>query len=282
MLNELTQDQLDQLPAFRDKWIKIGMDTGDLNVERSLELIKAIYEKEGLVFPDKFRVFDSPMGAIKGMKDEFDVDVTPQDFCYGAHDASWLAFYDVFRTACNIEACNDLSNLMELAEHCGWWLAFDEVVVLTRKPTEISLDAEGLLHSESGCAIKYKDGQGVSAWHGTRVPREWIEDPTSITTEIALKWENIEQRRAACEIVGWDNVISQLNPVTIDKDGDDEVGELIEVQIPDIGKERFLRVKCGTGRWFALPVPPEMKTALDANCWTYGIDKVDFKPDFRT
>lgn len=74
----------------------------------------------------------------------------------------------------------------------------------------------------------------------------------------------------------------KLNATTIEKDADPEVGELVEVDIPDIGRERFLRVRCGTGRRFALPVPPEMTTALQANCWTYGIDETEFNPEVRT
>lgn len=31
-------------------------------------------------------------------------------------------------------------------------------------------------------------------------------------------------------------------------------------------------VKCGTGRTFALPVPPEMTRAIDANAWTFALD----------
>jgi hypothetical protein len=81
----------------------------------------------------------------------------------------------------------------------------------------------------------------------------------------------MEQRRAACEIVGWVNILRELNAKTIDKDDDPMVGELVRVDIPDIGEEQFLRVLCGTGREFALPVPPTMRTALEANAWSYDI-----------
>jgi hypothetical protein len=90
--------------------------------------------------------------------------------------------------------------------------------------------------------------------------------------EQALTWENMEQRRAACEILGWATILKQLDGRTINKDADPQVGELIEVEIPEVGRERFLKVLCGTGREFALPVPPNMTTALEANCWTYGIE----------
>jgi hypothetical protein len=56
-----------------------------------------------------------------------------------------------------------------------------------------------------------------------------------------------------------------------DSDEDAMVGNLLEVDIPDIGREKFLQVLCGTGRTFAIPVPPECKTALEANAWSYDI-----------
>jgi hypothetical protein len=78
--------------------------------------------------------------------------------------------------------------------------------------------------------------------------------------------------------------LNELQAKVIDRDADPEIGELLEVEIPEIGTERFLKVLCGTGREFALPVPPDMKTALQANAWTFGVEDVrDFlKPEVRT
>ncbi len=59
-------------------------------------------------------------------------------------------------------------------------------------------------------------------------------------------------------------------------------GDAPIVEAPDIGKEKFLRVRCGTSRTFALPVPPEMKTALEANAWTWGLTPEEYKPEIRT
>jgi hypothetical protein len=56
----------------------------------------------------------------------------------------------------------------------------------------------------------------------------------------------------------------------------------LEATLPDSGKERFLQVRCGTGRDFCIPVPREMTTALQANAWTYGLDAINFKPEVRT
>ena len=93
----------------------------------------------------------------------------------------------------------------------------------------------------------------------------------------------LEQRRAAFEILGWSVIIDQLGGKTVDADPNPEIGALVQVTIPDIGKEQFLRVRCGTGRDFALPVPPNMKTARQANAWTYGFDNPeDYQLEVRT
>ena len=105
-------------------------------------------------------------------------------------------------------------------------------------------------------------------WHGVRIPDAWLK--TKPTAKEALTWPNIEQRRCAAEIVGWAAIMNELKPRVIDTD-DPEIGELLEVDLPEAPKSRFLRVRCGTGRLFCLPVPVEMKTALEANCWTYDV-----------
>jgi hypothetical protein len=146
---------------------------------------------------------------------------------------------------------------------------YDTAVIIQDRPEIIRFDDRGLLHAENGPSVRYRDGFSVYSWHGVRIPGEWMTKPPTATE--ALYWDNMEQRRAACEIVGWVNILRELNAKTIDKDDDPMVGELVRVDIPDIGEEQFLRVLCGTGREFALPVPPTMRTALEANAWSYDI-----------
>jgi hypothetical protein len=62
---------------------------------------------------------------------------------------------------------------------------------------------------------------------------------------------------ASTSIIGWERVLSELGAKTIDKDEDPMIGELVEVTIPDVGKEKFLRVLCGTGRDWYFPEEAE-------------------------
>jgi hypothetical protein len=159
----------------------------------------------------------------------------------------------------------------ELAYSCNWVWWQDDVVAISDRPAEIHLDDRGRLHSHTGPSIRYRDGWSLYHSHGTAVPASWIEDRKTLTPTVALTSANAELRRAGCEILGWDSILRELGATVIDTDRDPQVGELVEVEIPEIGRERFLRVVCGTGRTFALPVPPTMTTALEANAWTYDI-----------
>lgn len=153
----------------------------------------------------------------------------------------------------------------------------EKFCIVSDFPEILRWDDENRPHCEDGPSHRWRDGWELYYWHGVRVPREWIMDKASLTPTIALTHENVEMRRAACEIIGWHRILDELNAKTINRDDDPEVGELVEVEIPEIGRERFIRVRCGTGRDFALPVPPEMTTALEANAWTYGIDPEDLR-----
>jgi len=193
---------------------------------------------------------------------------------YGAHDSSWLSFYSYFQEVCGLDL-SAINGLVEYAKEGGWaWVDKDEAIIQER-PLLIKFDDQNRLHCEDGPAIEYMDGTVVYAWHGVRLDRSrwhWITDRKSLTAKEALKQDNLELRRVACEILGWVHILKELKSKVIDKDEDPMIGTLLQVNIPEVGKEKFLHVLCGTGREFAIPVPPDMKTALEANAWTFGIE----------
>lgn len=202
---------------------------------------------------------------------------------YGCSDANWLGFYEFLLKECDVERCKYLSGLIALAKVCGWWSAYDETVIFQHKPDFIKRDENKFFHAEDGPAIGYRDGFGFHYWRNIKIPSDWLGEGSVLTPEICLHWENVEQRRCACEIYGWHNILDELNAVTINEHENPIVGKLVEVEIPDIGKERFLDVICGTGRRFALPVPPDIATALDAQAWMNQVpDGIDPIPVIRT
>jgi hypothetical protein len=199
---------------------------------------------------------------------------------------SFTAFATFFRDVCgwgDIAILQKLEINEQLVKSCGWTWWHKNVLAISDKPVYIKRDDVGRLHCENGASIEYRDGWSLYNWHGVSIPKEWVTGQKPTASE-ALNWPNLEQRRAACEIVGWANILHELNARVIDQDDDPEIGTLLECILPDAGKELFLRVRCGTGREFALiATNSKAKTALEAQAWMHNLDVKSFiKPEIRT
>lgn len=285
-IDKLTDAQIAKMPEYVKMWTDIGLSTDPVDLEKAKVAVCSAYRLAGLKEPTKFYVADSPISAID-MIEKMDPSKSPQtifnEMIYGSQDAHWLGFYQFFSKEVVLDCIKPLEGMIELANHTGWLNMYEDVVVFQHRPEIIKFDAEKRLHSEDGPAIGYRDGYSLYSWHGTRIPSEWITNKSALTAKIAITWENIEQRRCACEILGWAKILKELDSKIIDEDVDPEIGTLLEVTIPGVGKEKFLRVLCGTKREFALPVPPEMSNALEAQAWTWGMNKNEFViPEIRT
>ena len=305
-IESLTPEQIARFPEFRDRWLRIGLATAPCDRKAIESAVDAAYDVAGLPPPKLKLWLRSPVeGAVAAamMKDkcvraqvgdrvgdqvwaqvgdqvraqvwdQVGAQVGAQVWdrvgaaLYGHHEANWLAFYAYFGEVLGIDV-GKLRGLMDMAQ-CGWWWAFEGVAILTERPIALHRDERGRLHHPTQAAIEYADGFGVYAWHGTRVPSEWMR-PEGRDPRLALTWENVEQRRALAEMVGWDRVLECLSPTVIDEDSDPQVGTLLRVDLPDSPGEQFLRVRCGTGRSFVLPVPASCRTALEANASTYDV-----------
>ena len=198
--------------------------------------------------------------------------------------SAWDSFLSFFRNVVQLPI--DYSKYVHwetAALHSGPRIVHPKFCMISDRPEILTVDERNLPHNVSGPFCRWRDGSALYSWHGIMIPAKWIENRKSLSAKEAITWPNIEQRRAACEILGWSNILGELKAKSIDKDDDAQIGELLEVELPDIGKEKFLKVLCGTGREFALPVPPDMKTALQANAWTYNIpDNLMRKKECRT
>ena len=282
-LNKLSQPQIDAMPKYVEKWVSIGLSIERVDFEKVKPLVAKCYEKAGHKVPN----FHFAQGPDEGYETYLALGGKPgrsqytSGCMFGSMEASWLSYYDYYKNETDIELDN-IDHMKELVMSSGWVYLGDTDAIIHDRPTIIARDEQGRLHSETGPAVQYGDGWERFYWHGNCIPREWIMEREKLTAEIAIGQQNVELRRCACEILGWANVIKNLKSVVIDEDADPMIGTLYEVDLPDMGTEKFLMVKCGTGRTFALPVPPEMKTALAANAWTYDLPPTDYSPEVRT
>ena len=144
--------------------------------------------------------------------------------------------------------------------------------IVSELPEFLHRDEGGRAHCSDGAYCRWPSGRELYYWHGTQVPAQWLTDTKALTAAEVLACTNVEQRRAGAEIVGWSKILADLKADIVDVDPDPLIGTLLQVDLPEAKGQRFLRVRCGTGRDFCIPVDPGLKTALAANAWTYGVD----------
>jgi len=287
---KLTAAQKARLPHYIDRWSKIGLST-HTDQEQAATSIAGMYQLADLPAPKVVHVPCALSGALAaavyGSLEDSAVrsavrsagGVKWSSWLWGNQWAGYGGCAEFFKKECG---ANVPPAFLEYVEHTHYTWLFEKVCFVSDRPVAIKVDDAGRSHSEVGPAVEYATGWGPYCWHGTVVPLEWITGTKPLTAAQALHWENVEQRRAACEIVGWSNILTELNAKTIDVGPNKMVGELLEVEIPGIGRERFLRVMCGTGREFALPVPPEMERARQAQAWLNFTTEDNYLPEIRT
>jgi len=162
-----------------------------------------------------------------------------------------------------------VDTFVKMTELCWCVAATKDIVYVSDRPIAIHI-TDGQLHNTIGLSLEFADGNGFANIRGQLIPNEWVQGKLPTASQ-ALKWRNMDQRAAACELIGWINILNQLNSQTIDKDDDPMWGELVSVQLPDAdGRDKFLICQCGTGRQFALPVTRNCKSVDQAQSMLHG------------
>lgn len=163
-----------------------------------------------------------------------------------------------------------------MARHSGRRFVLEEVAIICDRPVRCVMSDDQLPHAlgpdgSKGPWMQWADGYGFYQWRGTRIPAWIIEQPERLTPAAALKIEDVEVRRCACEILGWDKILSELKADVVDEDPDPYFGTLLRVDLPDAPGEQFLRARCGTGRTVVVAVDRNAKTAVEAGALSYGM-----------
>ena len=319
-ITKLTAAQKAAMPAYVEKWKAIGLSTTPINRAAHDKAVAEVYALAKLAVPRMIYTpcplsgalaasvyaaiqqdsavdsavrlavdsavysavrlaAESAVGSAVRSAVRSAVSLKWQHWLWGNQWAGYASWAEFFMEECGVAVNRSCIDMMREG-HYIW--PFERVCFASEKPVAIHVDDQGRSHSAKGPAVVYGTGWGPHAWHGVVVPPAWTSGKPPTAAE-ALKQSNMELRRAACEIVGWHNILAQLNAKSIHKHPNVLVGELLEVEIPDVGKERFLRVLCGTKREFALPVPPTTKTADEAQRWLNWIpEDISNIPAVRT
>jgi hypothetical protein len=201
----------------------------------------------------------------------------------GNHASAWPSYLSFFRHVAQLPLDYSKWQHFEAAAIHGShrWM-HQRFCIVSDRPELIRVDGDRRPHCEDGPSHRWRDGFELYHWRGTRIPKAWIAEKTTLAPETAINWPNVEQRRVAAEIVGWTRILDQLGAVVVHADPNPQIGTLRRCDLPGSPGEQFLQVKCGTGRDFALPVPPTVKTAMEAQEWMWGLEPGEYQLEVRT
>lgn len=306
-ITEITPEQLATFPSYVERWVKIGLDTTPANREAAEEGVRLAYTSAGLTPPSTIVWETSPwsgavlaaiaanaadvpsyLKAVKAYKAKpATASPSPSEIrnqvytaICGQYEAGWLSFYSVLQEQFGLTECDKLNGIMQVAQSAGWWWAFEDLAIITERPTDLQRDNQGRMHNPTGKSITYPDGEGVWCWHGVRVPRELIEGKWTIADIHANS--NTEIRRAAVEHMGWDRYIEEAQLELISEEVDPgnqgrtlklyKMGErLFEGDVNLLIMINGSPDRSGEQRVYAETVPVEITNALESAAWQYSL-----------
>lgn len=224
--------------------------------------------------------------------------------------ARWLTNPAIRRGTMNRPALfHAIESMVSQAGHVSM-TPIGNAVAISDRPTEIHLDSRQRPHRLDGPAMLYRDGWAIYAVHGVVVPREVIEQPSSITVERIEGETNIEVRRAMIERYGLDRYMKDSQTELLHQDA---TGLLYRKQVANDEAIVMVRVLNSTPepdgtlsrdealgifgemahaalhapanarfKEYTIRVPPNMTTAHEAVAWTFGLTAEDYHPALET
>ena len=164
---------------------------------------------------------------------------------------------------------------IDAAAHGAFRVIHEEFCIISDFPQELHVDENNLPHCEFGPSHKWSDGFSIYHWRGVRIPADWIENRDALTAEKVLANENVEQRAAGISIIGMSKMLDQLDHKIIDSSTNPQVGDLIEITIPDLPESEFyLKFLCPRNGEMMEPVNKRELAKPDlhhAHAWHAGI-----------
>lgn len=106
------------------------------------------------------------------------------DACYGQFELDWLARFQALKSILGLTCQADPGPQLALATAAGFWWPFEDFAIISERPTVLTLDADGFLHSETPKepALMYSDGWGL-----------WAENGSILKTGKRFDFDDIDQ-----------------------------------------------------------------------------------------
>lgn len=273
------------IEKIKSYWINFALHSGSkiADLESLRGYVDWLYELNGYNPPKDIYIVHSPRELKQKTAELLGHDVPSDHSSRGlTQDGGWTAFYEFYEHV-GVDQGQDFKTWIEFLK-CGVWdsIFCDEAAIICTRPQAVHLDDEGRLHNTTGPAVEWANGDKYYLITGITVPKEWVEDPSSITAKTILEQRNVELRRILLSLKGLEAFAKEANSEVIDQDidgggeprrllripqRDDEDIYLLHYSDASQNKEGFLRV------------PPTMRTCHEAVAWTFGVEPDLYRPE---
>jgi hypothetical protein len=193
--------------------------------------------------------------------------------------SGWFAFCDYFeKLGISTE---DFKRFRKWVKSGAWdVLWFENLCVVTCRPSMIRKDAQGRLHCDDGPAAKWPSGEEYWFLHGVNVSEKIVMKTDELTVEEISNEKNSEISRAIAEKLGWDRYMGTLGTVLIDKWFDPSKSlhyELYDFKsrkfslMPRLLKMESPEILDGTRPYYIEPVDPKLNSCQSARKWQFKL-----------
>jgi hypothetical protein len=124
--------------------------------------------------------------------------------------------------------------LEEFVRNCGWTFFFENIVLISNRPTQIHINNDNHLHAEDAPAIVFRDGYKLYAYNGQIQELERKQQPRD-----NFDWRPLLEKMNAVEIDSWEEyqllrVVKQINvqPMQFLKATNPSTGEVCVSRVP--------------------------------------------------
>lgn len=213
-------------------------------------------------------------GFTQKLYDQLPSQLSERYYISGSWDGYWLSVFEyVKKNGVEYKNSEQFDAYLNYSKSCGITYPYQNIAFVSDRPIKININKFNLLHCKDDYAMQFNDCYGFCAWHGTPIYNKWVIQK-SLDVQSAVSCLDDAERHAACEILGWHNILNNFENNIIDRHHGSSIYELIEAEIPPlIGKKKFLRMNTGLPVEKVYPVPSDIIQVEQAKSWVSFINR---------
>ncbi len=165
---------------------------------------------------------------------------------YAQYWVYWVYYqkYFIDQNLINLDANlkKRFERLVTLVETCGCIDLMGCLAIVWERPEYIRRNANGLLHCDSGPALKFRDGFALYRLNGVKVPKDIAcLHHSKIPVSRWVEETNVEVKREIIRKIGIERIYNELGATVLDAEPENGY-ELIEMQLTPETKGRYLKM----------------------------------------